>query len=282
MKIFVTGANGFIGKNFVKYASNSGHYIYAVSRKNSPYFKNKNIKFLKGKFFNGFKQELKKADVLVHFASTGVIKKQSLENCLDINFYKSVELLKNAINAGCKKWLIISSSSEYGNTLLNGTPVNRKNLTLPSTNYGISKNLFTNVSINLAKKNKIKCRVARVFQVYGDGESEKRLYKGIVSASKKNKKFTINNPNEIRDFSNVKDILPLVLEMCNFKRSNKRLEPEIWHLASGKTYTIYDFAKKVYLTHNKQLNLTKLKYNGKLFHHISDKESIWSKERSKL
>ena len=282
MKIFVTGANGFIGKNFVNYASELGHKIYAVSRKKSPHIKNRNIKFLKGKFYEGFRKELKESNVLIHFASTGVIQKKSLDTNLDINLFKSEKFLNNAIRAGCMNWLIISSSSEYGHTLLNGMPVNKNSLTLPNTNYGISKNLFTNAAIDLAKKFKVKCRIARVFQVYGRGESEKRLYKGIIKAAKQNKEFKINNPNEIRDFSYIDEILPSLLEMCNFKKSRKFIEPEIWHIASGNTYTIYDFAKKVYLSHNKELKLVKLKYNGKLFHHISDKKSLWSKERSKL
>ena len=33
----------------------------------------------------------------------------------DINIFKSEKLLKTAIKAKCKKWLIISTSSEYGN-----------------------------------------------------------------------------------------------------------------------------------------------------------------------
>ena len=52
--------------------------------------------------------------------------------------------------------------------------------------------------------------------------------------------------------------------MCNFKKSRKFIEPEIWHIASGNTYTIYDL-QKVYLSHNKELKLVKLKYNGNYF-----------------
>ena len=43
MVIFLTGASGFIGKNFLKLALSKGHFVYAISRKKRQK-KQKNLK----------------------------------------------------------------------------------------------------------------------------------------------------------------------------------------------------------------------------------------------
>jgi len=75
MNIFLTGGTGFIGKSFLKLAIKKNHYVFATTRK----IKNKkisNVKWLVGNFDKNWKNELKKSDMLVHFASTGVLKKK--------------------------------------------------------------------------------------------------------------------------------------------------------------------------------------------------------------
>ena len=51
MKIFVTGASGFIGKNFCKKALKKGYKIYAPTRRKRFAFKHKNMVWLKGDFY---------------------------------------------------------------------------------------------------------------------------------------------------------------------------------------------------------------------------------------
>ena len=62
MKLFVTGSNGYVGRNFIKAALKKNHKIYAVTRKK----KNKkvrNLKWLVGGIDRDWK-ELKNADIL--------------------------------------------------------------------------------------------------------------------------------------------------------------------------------------------------------------------------
>ena len=46
MKIFLTGGTGYIGGNFLNYAINKGHTVYALSRKKKK--KRKNLIWLQG------------------------------------------------------------------------------------------------------------------------------------------------------------------------------------------------------------------------------------------
>ena len=72
MKIFVTGASGFIGKNFCKKALKKGYKIYAPTRIKRFAFKHKNMIWLKGDFYFNWKKALSNSEPLVHFAASGV------------------------------------------------------------------------------------------------------------------------------------------------------------------------------------------------------------------
>ena len=116
MNIFLTGGTGFLGKNFLKLALKNNHRVTALTRKTKKLFKHKNLKWLIGSLEDNWIKELKKNEILVHFAAEGVINNNPID-IYDVNIYQSEKLFKDAIKANCKKWLIISSSSEVLNAL---------------------------------------------------------------------------------------------------------------------------------------------------------------------
>ena len=73
MNIFVTGANGYIGRNFIKKVTKYKHKIFAVTRKKNNK-KMKNVKWLNGSIDKKWR-ELSKSNVLIHFGAAGVNEK---------------------------------------------------------------------------------------------------------------------------------------------------------------------------------------------------------------
>ena len=111
MKIFLTGGTGYIGGNFLNYAINKGHTVYALSRKKNNK-KRKNLIWLQGSLKKKW-NELKKCDVLIHLASEGVYKKySSFKNCLKFNVTLPSKMLHNAAKSGCLDWVIVGSCFE--------------------------------------------------------------------------------------------------------------------------------------------------------------------------
>ena len=111
MKLFVTGSNGYIGRNFIKKIARKNYKIFAVTRKKKNK-KIKNVKWLIGKIDKDWKQ-LKEADVLVHFATVGAYDKYTnLEKTFNFNVIKSLKLIFNASKSNCKQWLIVSTNKE--------------------------------------------------------------------------------------------------------------------------------------------------------------------------
>ena len=79
MKIFVTGATGFIGKNFVNLAQKKGHevtcLIQSKNKKKINFYKNPNWSI--GNLRTIKSNDLKKCDAVVHLAVYGRKKKRN-------------------------------------------------------------------------------------------------------------------------------------------------------------------------------------------------------------
>jgi nucleoside-diphosphate-sugar epimerase len=272
MNILLSGATGFFGSNFIRLATSRGHQIYAISRRKQK--KIKNVKWIIGGLDKN-SEEFKKCEVLIHFASAGVANRNlPFKKAFETNVIKSGKFLINAAKAGCLKWVIIGSSSEYGKTLQLGKPVNIKSKRLPVCSYGKSKSLFSDLVIILSKILKSQYRIMRTFPVYGKNENNKRLVPSLLRAIKEKKIFSINNPMEIRDFSNIDDIVKKIMKAINFPKKNKQICEE-WHLASGKAVKVSDFVQNICIRNNYKQKLILKKNKSNLFHHISDKKSIW-------
>lgn len=272
MNILVSGASGFFGKNFIKLATKKGHYIYGISRHKQK--KLKNVKWIIGGL-DKYHKDFKKCKVLIHFASAGVTNRNlSYKKAFEINVIKSAKFFINAARAGCLKWVIIGTSSEYGKTLMLGKPININSRKLPVCNYGKTKFIFSELTKIFSKIFKARCRIMRSFPVYGANENKNRLVPTLLKAIKEKKNFTINNPMEIRDFSDIKDVVKKILKAIIFSRKNCGYYEE-WHLASGKALKVGDFVK--YICEKKKYNqkLIFKKNQNNLFHHISDNKSIW-------
>jgi|MDTF01.1.fsa_nt_gb nucleoside-diphosphate-sugar epimerase len=274
MKIFLTGGTGFIGKKFIKEATKLKHIIYAVTRKKKK-SNEKNLKWLIGNIDSDWSEYLKKSDVLIHMAAAGVNNKISLKKAVEANVLKPYKLLINAINSNCTNWLIIGSASEYGRQAKYKKKLTSKTKEMPETTYERTKYLFSRLSISLSKKFKTKCRVMRLFNVYGEGENNERLWPSLKKAAEFNKDLKMTDGTEIRDFVSVNEVAKKILSASNFKKTNNRF-PQIWHIASGKPITVRKFAQKKWKEFNAKGKLLfgRIEVISKN-NYISEKKSIW-------
>ena len=275
MKILVTGANGFIAKNFIKFSLNKGIKVTALSRKKKS-FSNKNLKWVRGKMEKIDFTKYSKFDVLVHFAAAGIKanERNEIDKIFEVNVYKSSQMVINAIKNNCKKFLIISSSSEFGETNIKSVGIKKNDIKNPSTIYGYSKVIFNKIILKFSKKYKCKFRVMRLFPVYGDGENQDRLYSTIKNCSKNNGNLFLKNPFEIRDFSHIDFVVKILFDALNFNKKKFKYY-QTYHVSESNKLTILKFCTILW----KRFNcLGKIKYKNrkrKLTNHISNKNSNW-------
>jgi nucleoside-diphosphate-sugar epimerase len=271
IKLFVTGGTGFIGRAFIKEAIKKNYFVYAVTRKKKNN-NNNNLKWLHGSIDSNWLKELQQSDILVHFASAGVINKNiSFIDAFQTNVLESYQLLMTAIKANCKKWIIIGSC--YENIF-----ENKKKLSLNKNkyfNYAFSKFMFSKLSLLLSKKFKCKCRVLRLFHVYGAGENKNRMWPLLIKAAKSGKNFKMSKGNQKRDFININETIKIILDTLNFKK-NCNFFPQLWHVGSGRNVSVKKFVN--YFWKNE-------KARGKIFfnkiknydpsNYVSKKKLLW-------
>ncbi len=275
MNIFLTGATGFIGKNFLLIALKKGHNVIALSRKKQK-FKHKNLKWVYGKITKNFSNELMISDVIVHLASEGVINKQiSYKDAKQFNVNCSLKLFQNAVKNNCKKWIIAGSVSEYGESCFGKKKISINTKPRPRTSYEKTKFMFSKKILSLSKNKKAKCRLMRIFPVYGAGENKKRLFPSVIHAAKNGKNFYVNNGDQIRDFTSVDFVSKVILDACNFNKK-KFTSTQIWHISSCKPISVKNFTKKIWKQYKAKGKLIFNDMKNKNYNnYISEKKSVW-------
>ena len=275
MRLLVTGASGFIAKNFIKHSLNKDIKIVAISRKKKK-ISNKNLKWIVGKFNKIDLRRIGKFDILVHFASYGTKpnERNNLKKNFEINVLNSKDLILKAININCKKILIISSSSEFGIMNIRTNGVKKNDFKIPDDSYGLSKLIFNNIVCNYSKKYKCKFRIMRLFPVYGNGEDSSRLYSTIKKCAKENKNLFLKNPFEIRDFSHIDFVIKNLADSLNFNKK-KFKHHQTFHVSESNRLTVLKFCKILWKKFNCSGEIKYKNQKVQLTNHISDKSSNW-------
>lgn len=242
MKILLTGATGFIGKNFCKYLKKKNHNILALSRKKS--FKNyKNLKFINSSFRISHKKlkiiERFSPEVVVNLGWYGIpnfSKENSQKNLIDQKFF--FKKLENITSI--KKILSIGSCWEYKKK--NGV-CHETNIISKATYFTESKFKIRIFLENLCNMKKINFFWLRLFYVYGPYQKKNSLLPSLIYAIKNNKKNPIKSVENTNDFIYVEDVCKLIYKFIE----NKSAKSGIYNIGSGK---LTEVKKIIQIVHN--------------------------------
>ena len=277
MNLFLTGGSGFVGSEFLKYVKKKKIFIYSLG---TTKIKGNNIKTFDGRLNGKHDEKLSKCDCLLHLASAGVNDKNiSYKSLYKTNVIDSLELFKSAAKNNCLNWVVAGSSSEYGKVSFKKSKLNKNDLPQPISNYAKTKYIFNKKIISLSKTYNAKLRIMRIFPLYGESEKKHRLYSTIIRCNKNNQNIILINGHQKRDYLNVKVAVKSLFESLNFSIKKLDTSYQIWHIASGKNYTIKQFTKKILRKLKGKVKII-CKTENNLFldnlHHCSDLKSIWS------
>lgn len=109
MKIFITGANGFLGKALTNYYANTGNDVFALCRKNI--FNHVNIKHSYFSLGDSIEKNLPEPDICIHCAYDLTLTKWN--EIYEKNVNGTLKLLKELKTLNCKTIIYISSISAY-------------------------------------------------------------------------------------------------------------------------------------------------------------------------
>ncbi|NPA53463.1 MAG: NAD(P)-dependent oxidoreductase [Aquificae bacterium] len=233
MKVLITGASGFIGKNFLKKLQNTPYEIVTITRKPFSLGKEKNYSLdLKNSQKLKDILEEEKPDTVVHLAAGGVkYGEGTLEDIFKINAFSIINILDilKEINH-YPKIIVAGSGFEYS---LKNEPLKETDCLNPLSLYGISK--ATQSMLLRRYKDDFTIFLLRFFSVYGVGEASHRFFPYIISETIKGNKVKLTGCEQIRDFINVEDVSQCLLE---FLKKDEEKGFFDFNVASGKEISL--------------------------------------------
>ena len=247
MKIFLTGAAGFIGFSLSLELLKKKHTVYAIDNLDNYYslkLKKKRLSILK-KYKNFYFKKIdifnkkllenylknKNFDVIFHLAAQAGVR-YSIVN--PKKYIKSnLNGFKNILNIFRKKKFRVlfyaSSSSVYGDT--NKFPV-KENFKLSPKNLYAKTKIQNEIDAMKFKKTYSKNIIGlRFFTVYGEWGRPDMLILKLLSSMKKNIFFELNNSGDhYRDFTYINDITNILLRILN----KKSFKYDVYNICTAK------------------------------------------------
>lgn len=247
MKVLVTGGAGYIGSVTVARLDDA-IVIDNLSNGNKSRVK---CEFVKGDFAdeNLLDSILPKVDAIIHFAAFIEVEEGEREpvKFMNNNVYKSIVLLKKAVEHGVKKFVFSSSAAVYAESKV---ALTEDSLTVPSNTYGLTKLMFEHVLTEYANAGLIDAVSLRYFNAAGADvvngiscESKTHLVPLVIAAALKNSSVsifgsdydTVDGTCE-RDFVHVVDLANAHIKALEFISSNKGYY--VFNLGSGEVTSV--------------------------------------------
>ena len=247
MRIFVTGAAGFIGSHLVDLLLSHNHKVIGYDNLRVGRIENLNnsnnnsfFEFVEGDVSDKLKVEtaIRGCDVVFHLAAMADIV-PSINNPLEYynsNVTGTFNVLEASRIENIKRFVYAASSSCYGLPDIFPTPENAD--LSPMYPYALTKRLGEELVMHWIKLYKIPGLSLRLFNVYGPRARTSGTYGavfGVFLAQKlANLPFTVvGDGTQTRDFTFVKDVVDAFYTAMISKVTN-----EIYNVGSGDTYSI--------------------------------------------
>ena len=245
MKLFVTGATGFVGSHFLQEALAHGYAVYALRRPGSqPRIPlNQEPVWIDAALTDDLRATLKDCDAVIHLAAhTPNVPYDTLENCLYWNLSVSLHFFQQAYDAGVRKFLVAGSCFEYGKSAERYTEIPVTAALEPTMSYPTSKAAASIAFYGWAVQLQVQLKILRIFQVFGEGEDPKRLWPSLRRAALAGEDYPMTLGEQVRDFIPVEAVAQRFVSELNFEDTPEGF-PRIKHVGTGKPQTILAFSQ---------------------------------------
>lgn len=209
MKVWVTGATGFVGRHVVAELLRRGHAVTAIARdaaraKAMPW--SADAHFIACDLATDHQRLLTDQalpDALVHLAWPGLPNYRDFFH-IGSNLRTDLAFLPAAIAAGIPQIMIAGTCLEYG--MLNG-PLAEDLATMPHTPYGFAKDTLRKSMKFLQQRNGYTLQWMRLFYMFGDGQNPNSLLAHLNRAiDQGDTVFDMSQGDQLRDYSPIETI----------------------------------------------------------------------------
>lgn len=248
-KILVTGATGFVGSNLVRRLISNGHDVHILTRNLSNKWRlvdcisdlhNHTVDLLNQEELKRLMTEIE-PDVIFHLATSGMyggVQRPDTE-VIETNLLGAVNLINACNDIDYKCFINTGSSSEYGPKK---EPMKETDLCEPVNLYGISKCAATLYGQSIAWTMDKPIIGLRLFSPFGPFDDKSRLMTYAITNALANKPLLLGNPNAVRDYIYIEDVLDIYLQ--SMERASE-FKGEVFNVGSGSQTSISYIVNKI-------------------------------------
>ncbi len=222
MRIFVTGATGFIGSHFVRAAIENGCSITANGRSvekarelswSLPATAQDRLVWNHSALSEITEDQLVGHDAFLHFAAYGV-SPQPCEwaKAFQVNVADSVAVMHSAIRAGIARIVICGSCMEYGRSAERYEAIPADAPLEPVGPYATSKAAQSIAAGGLAREMNACVSILRPFNVFGEGQHSRNFWPSLKRAALAGEDFPMTLGEQVRDFVPVEGVAKAFLK----------------------------------------------------------------------
>ncbi|MBI3541395.1 MAG: NAD(P)-dependent oxidoreductase [Deltaproteobacteria bacterium] len=239
MRIFLTGATGFLGSRVLSQLE--GHELLCLSRSTLLQDKRANIsvRSLLGDLAqpHTWKTEVKQfaPQACLHLAWEG-LPDYSLPRCRS-NLSASIKLIETLADVGIKHLVVAGSCWEYGNA---SGAVNEDQPAKDEGLFAATKRSLRVFLESFAPKHGFEYRWARIFFVYGPGQRAASLIPQCHAAYSLGKQPEIRNPGLTQDFVYVDDVAQGLVAL-----TQANVGSGVFNIGSGVPTTVSSIVNRV-------------------------------------
>lgn len=246
MRIFVTGASGFIGSHFVNHALSAGHEVVALRRSAESVPRNalaREPAWLTRSMAQISEPDLAGMDVMVHLAAAGISPRSSTwDELLEWNVVAPVKLLLTAASAGVRRFVAAGSCLEYGRAGARYEFIPPDAPLEPTGAYAASKAAGGVLLRTIAEEKKLQLSYLRLFSVFGLGQHEGNLWPMIRRAALAGDDLPLTPGEQVRDFIAVEHVAAELLAAARDETVAPGV-PRVRNVGTGRPQTVRQFAE---------------------------------------
>jgi UDP-glucose 4-epimerase len=271
MRIFITGASGFVGSFFLRNLLSTGeHEVAVLLRTPETAWRIKDqlcdTRLILGDLCNQdrFESQVKsfRPDAFVHLAWEGVMG--SDRNAVDQwrNVPQALELVEMASRVKAKHWIGLGSQAEYGPCQ---AKIDETTNARPTTIYGASKLSACNLSERLCQELGIRHAWLRLFSSFGPADNSDWLIPYLTRSLLARQKPSLTSAEQLWDYIYVEDVASAVISVLNNHEAIG-----IFNLGSGRALMLRTIIEKIrdYINPNLPLGFGETPYRSDQVMHL--------------
>ena len=282
-KIFITGADGFIGSHLVEELIYKGYEIKALAQYNS--FNNYGwLEDLDSKVKNNFEKHLgdvrdfsqisnlmKGCDIVFHLASLiGIPYSYTApQSYIDTNITGTLNVIQSARDNEIAKIIHTSTSEVYGTAQF--VPITEKHPLNGQSPYSASKIAADQIAYSFYSSYNTPVSICRPFNTYGPRQSMRAVIPNIIiQLINGNTKVKLGNINTTRDFNFIKDTVSGFIAVMK----NEESIGDVFNIGSNYEIKISDVLKVI--SSKMKLDIKVEVDKKRIRPEISEVERLWA------